>query len=344
MAIFRQGKRVGIFDIRGGISRGDYKSSAYHKTDRDPRFKMQANTDTTIGRFRAAMNASEGYARPARFAVRIFPPSNLQKMVEQQNNVINREQQVLLSSDSTSGTSGVMNDDPFAGRSSKYMNDLVLTYGRQVNIHCENVSMPGVTLDSQSIQRGSEPARDQVVGHNYEGEIQATFYADKYLRERHFFEAWQKLAVEPIGHKANYYDNYVGKMHIYQLGDDNDINEIRDMPSYGIEAIEVYPKTIAAVEYGYGKSNEIVRVQVGFAYKQWYNMGTNPESGRLSDDTLPFGTLRQRAAQVKARNPGLLGMLPPSIGRAARGAISQGRTVLNPVGRIFKGKVFPPFT
>jgi len=344
MAIFRQGKRVGIFDIRGGISRGDYKSSAYHKTDRDPRFKMQANTDTTIGRFRAAMNASEGYARPARFAVRIFPPSNLQKMVEQQNNVINREQQVLLSSDSTSGTPGIMDDDPFAGRSSKYMNDLVLTYGRQVNIHCENVSMPGVTLDSQSIQRGSEPARDQVVGHNYEGEIQATFYADKYLRERHFFEAWQKLAVEPIGHKANYYDNYVGKMHIYQLGDDNDITEIRDMPSYGIEAIEVYPKTIAAVEYGYGKSNEIVRVQVGFAYKQWYNMGTNPESGRLSDDTLPFGTLRQRAAQVKARNPGLLGMLPPSIGRAARGAISQGRTVLNPVGRIFKGKVFPPFT
>ena len=342
MAIFRQGKRVGIFDIRGGISRGDYKSSAYHKTDTDPRFKMQANTDTTIGRFRAAMNASEGYARPARFAVRIFPPSNLQKMVEQQNNVINREQQVLLSSDSTSGTPGIMDDDPFAGRSSKYMNDLVLTYGRQVNIHCENVSMPGVTLDSQSIQRGSEPARDQVVGHNYEGEIQATFYADKYLRERHFFEAWQKLAVEPIGHKANYYDNYVGKMHIYQLGDDNEAE--RDRPSYAIEAIEVYPKTIAAVEYGYGKSNEIVRVQVGFAYKQWYNMGTNPESGRLSDDTLPFGTLRQRAAQVKARNPGLLGMLPPSIGRAARGAISQGRTVLNPVGRIFKGKVFPPFT
>ena len=344
MAIFRAGKRLGPFDIRGGISRGDYKSSAYHKTDRDPRFKMQANTDNTIGRFRSAMASAEGYARPARFAVRIFPPANLTALVKQQNNTVSKEGQVLMS-------------NPYAGMdneqqaeydakqqnvSHKYMNDLVQTYGRQINIHCENVSMPGVTLDSQSVQRGSEPARDQVVGHNYEGEIQATFYADKYLRERHFFEAWQKLAVEPIGHKANYYDNYVGKMHIYQLGDDNEAE--RDRPSYAIEAIEVYPKTIAAVEYGYGKSNEIVRVQVGFAYKQWYNMGTNPESGRLSDDTLPFGTLRQRAAQVKARNPGLLGMLPPSIGRAARGAISQGRTVLNPVGRIFKGKVFPPFT
>jgi hypothetical protein len=26
MAIFRAGKRIGPFDIRGGISRGDYKS------------------------------------------------------------------------------------------------------------------------------------------------------------------------------------------------------------------------------------------------------------------------------------------------------------------------------
>ena len=106
----------------------------------------------------------------------------------------------------------------------------------------------------------------------------------------------------------------------------------------------MYPKTIAAVEYGYGKSNEIVRVQVGFAYKQWYNMATDPNSDKLSNDTLPFGTARQRAANVKARNPGLLGMLPPSISRAGRDIISQGRTVFNPVGRIFKGKVFPPFT
>jgi len=344
MAIFRAGKRLGPFDIRGGISRGDYKSSAYHKTDRDPRFKMQANTDNTIGRFRSAMASAEGYARPARFAVRIFPPANLTALVKQQNNTVSKEGQVLMS-------------NPYAGMdneqqaeydakqqnvSHKYMNDLVQTYGRQINIHCENVSMPGVTLDSQSVQRGSEPARDQVVGHNYEGEIQATFYADKYLRERHFFEAWQKMAVDPIGHKANYYDNYVGKMHIYQLGDDNEAE--RDRPSYAIEAIEVYPKTIAAVEYGYGKSNEIVRVQVGFAYKQWYNMATNPDGNKMNNDTLPFGTARQREAVIKARNPGLLGMLPPSISRAGRDLISQGRTVLNPIGRIFKGKVFPPFT
>ena len=51
------------------------KSSAYHKTDKDPRFKMQANTENTIGRFRAAMASAEGYARPSRYAIRLFPPS-----------------------------------------------------------------------------------------------------------------------------------------------------------------------------------------------------------------------------------------------------------------------------
>ena len=81
MAIFRAGKRIGPFDIRGGISRGDFKSSAYHKTDRDPRFKMQANVDNTIGRFRSAMAAAEGYARPSRFAIRVFPPVNLEDQI-----------------------------------------------------------------------------------------------------------------------------------------------------------------------------------------------------------------------------------------------------------------------
>ena len=52
----------------------------------------------------------------------------------------------------------------------------------------------------------------------------------------------------------------------------------------------------------------------------------------------------QTAANVKSRTPGILDRLPPSLARAGRGAISQARTVLNPVGKIFKGKVFPPFT
>ena len=52
----------------------------------------------------------------------------------------------------------------------------------------------------------------------------------------------------------------------------------------------------------------------------------------------------QAPADVKAANRGLFGMLPPELQRMGRDVFSQGRTVLNPIGRIFGGKVFPPFT
>ena len=46
-------------------------------------------------------------------------------------------------------------------------------------------------------------------------------------------------------------------MHIYQLGSDTEVN--RDMPTYALEAIEVYPSKIGAIDYTYGASNSIVK-------------------------------------------------------------------------------------
>ena len=329
MAIFRAGKRIGPFDIRGGISRGDYKSSAYHKTDKDPRFKMHANTDNTIGRFRAAMASAEGYARPSRYAIRLFPPSNLRKLVEQQNATTTRG--------GTNFDAEMYNDtlsqvEAYTARGIQNLNQ---TIGRQVNIHCDTVTMPGRDLLQQEVQYGSDVKRQMVQTHTYEGNISATFYADKYMRERQFFEMWQNLCVDPISHTANYYDSYVGKMHIYQLGSDTEVN--RDMPTYAIEALDVYPATIGAVEYGYAKGSEIQKITVEFAYKSWRNMGTETTG-------IDFGHAMQTAANVKARTPGILDRLPPDLRRAGKDIFQQGRTVWNPIGRIFKGKVFPPFT
>jgi hypothetical protein len=334
MAIFRAGKRIGPFDIRGGISRGDYKSSAYHKTDKDPRFKMHANTDNTIGRFRAAMASAEGYARPTRFAVRIFPPANLGTLINSQNSTTNREGQTL-NSEMYNGD-GQVNASVTGSGGITYMNQLVNTLGRQINIHCDTVVLPGKDLQTQQVQYGSEPVRNMVTSHGFDGNIVATFYADKYLRERHFFEAWQKLAVESGTNKAEYYDNYVGKMHIYQLGSDNQVN--RDMPTYAVEAVDVYPEKIGSLDYSYANSNTIAKITIEFSYKQWFNMGTESARG------LEFGHAMQTAADVKARETGLFGMLPPDLQRAGRDIFSQGRTVWNPIGKIFKGKVFPPFT
>ena len=326
MAIFRAGKRIGPFDIRGGISRGDYQSSAYHKTDKDPRFKMQANTENTIGRFRAAMASAEGYARPSRYAIRLFPPSILGPALDSANSTVEREGQKTPPAHDFDETGS-------------QLNSITNTLGRQVMIHCDTVTFPGVDLQTQEIQYGSAPAFNQVTGHGFAGNIVATFYADKYLRERQFFEQWQKLAVDTISHKANYYDNYVGKMHMYQLGaDTTEENAGRDMPTYAVEAIDVYPEKIGTMDYGHALANQIQKITIEFSYRQWFNMGLESASG------INFGQSKQTMAEIKSRDTGLFGKLPPDLQRAGKQIFGQARTVFNPIGRIFKGKVFPPFT
>jgi hypothetical protein len=125
--------------------------------------------------------------------------------------------------------------------------------------------MPGHDLQAQDVQHGSAPGRQMVTSHDYAGTIAATFYLDSYLRERHFFEKWQELAVSNSTHKANYYDDYVGTMEILQLDANGEI-------TYGIKAVEVYPTTMAGIEYAYANTNTIATQAINFQYRQWYNM------------------------------------------------------------------------
>jgi len=115
------------------------------------------------------------------------------------------------------------------------------------------------------MQHGSAPGRQMVTSHDYSGTIAASFYLDIHMKERHFFEAWQKMAVNVNTHKANYYDDYIGSMEIFQLDGNGKI-------TYGIKATEVYPTTIGGIEYAYANSNQIATQAVNFQYRQWYNM------------------------------------------------------------------------
>ena len=325
MAIFRAGKRVGPFDIRVGFPR----DKSLDNVDRDPRLKQRGNTENTIGRFRSAMAKAEGYARPARFAIRIDLPTNLRSLVEQRQNAVFAEGS-SIGKNTPVGLSTVKNPK------GDTMLDLAAQMGTQMNIHCDSISMPGKDLVTQKKQFGNEPEVDMVTGHQYAGMINASFYADKYLRERQFMELWMKMAHNNITNEAKYYDDYTGKMQIYQLGSFDGEGD-RDVPTYGIEAIEVFPQTLSAVEYNYGASNQLVKINVGFAYKQWYNLTTDHIAG------VSFGSALQTIHDVKGADKGLFGKLPIELQRAGREVFNSAKRQ-TPIGRLFKGKIFPPFT
>jgi hypothetical protein len=315
MAIFRGGRRVGPFDLRLGFPR----DRSLDNVDGDPRLKQYANTENQMGRFRASMAAANGYARPARFAVRIYPPTNLESIVKSAENTDRR----------SGGNFEAANSRTPTGPN---INALSVALGRQINIHCDSVNMPAHDLQTETITQFGPP-REMVTGHGFNGTINASFYADSFLRERHFMEMWQKMAVNHVTHKAGYYDDYIGKMHIFQLASDN----VQDHPSYGIEATEVYPATVSAIEYNYGSSNQIVKINVGFQYKEWHNLAADTVGN------VDFSNDRQVLPPIKSADGGLFGKLPPELRRMARDNLGQATTVLNPIGRLFKGKIFPPF-
>ena len=136
--------------------------------------------------------------------------------------------------------------------------------------------------------------------------------------------------------EARYYDDYTGKMHIYQLGSFDGEGD-RDVPTYGIEAIEVFPQILSAVEYSYGSSNQLVKVNVGFAYKQWYNLTTDHIAG------MTFGNSQQTIHDVKGADRGLFGRLPIELQRAGREVFNSAKQQVL-IGKLFRGKLFPPFT
>tara|TARA_B100000575_G_scaffold86658_1_gene68564 strand:+ start:392 stop:1201 length:810 start_codon:yes stop_codon:yes gene_type:complete len=268
------------------------------------------------------MAKAEGYARPARFAVKLFFPGNLSELAGQRTNRTTQPGQA--------GGGQAVNPDAAT------MQQLAIQMGQQLNLHCDSISMPGKDLVTQKKQFGNEPEIDMVTGHQYAGTINASFYADKYLRERQIIELWMKMAHNNLTNEAKYYDDYVGKMQIFQLGSLDGEGD-RDVPTYGIEAIKVFPQTLSAVEYNYGSSNQLVKINVGFAYKQWYNLTTDHISG------MTFGNSMQTIHDQKSPDTGLFGRLPIELQRAGRDVFNSAKNQI-PIGRLFKGKLFPPFT
>ena len=141
------------------------------------------------------------------------------------------------------------------------------TDARQLTLHCNTIGWPGHDLQTQTMKKASEPGIEMVQSHAFAGTISATFYLDTEHSERFLFEQWQELAVNRYTHKANYYNDYIGQMEIYQLSSEKKDREIR---TYGTKVHDVYPATISATEYTYEVAEAIQVLTVSFNYRQHY--------------------------------------------------------------------------
>ena len=338
MAIFRKGVRIGNYDIRIGWPR----DKSLQDIPKDPRLTTHvagANPETHMGHFISRVNKAEGFSRTGRYFVQFTLPRG-------EDGNLNRN--VAQNAETPSGG----------------LRDLDSRLGETVGLFCNKITVPDRTLVSAAIEHHG-PARHFVHSHTYEP-ITATFYADLYMRERMYFETWQKAAISNTTHDVNFYDDYVATINIMGLGQyantvshkseqpDMAISLARDdkakkiysnarTPSntgdrtWQIALLECFPTNIGAPEMT-AESNEIVQFDVTFTYRYWIN-GYIDQLGNLDYGTaLPI----QPVVRGKKFRIPFLNLLPAELRRTGRDTFNQLRTKI-PWGKLFGGSVFPPF-
>ena len=306
MAILRGGKRIGGFDIRIGLPR----DRSLDDVQSDPRLRQKAggNPESTIGRFQSMVNEAEGFQRKARFYVNFTLPNGVSGDDEE------------IQGFSTQSQLRAMNQDQNK---------------RRVQAFCSEISMPAREGAQKEI-RHNGPVRKFVYDHTY-GDITATFYTDKFMRERTFFEMWQKAAFSNATHNMNYYNDYVAPLDIFALGQFASRQERADI-TYGVRLFECYPKTISEVSFSHA-ANEIQTFTVTFSYRYWVNFFLD-RAGQVDVGQSDFKQPTvKRAGGIFG---GLISKLPPEIRRAGRDVLNELRRKA-PIGRVTGGRVFPPF-
>jgi hypothetical protein len=160
------------------------------------------------------------------------------------------------------------------------------------------------------------------------------------LRERTYFELWQKTAFNNASNNYNFHDNYVADMDLFLIGqfNPNNLNLVNNVSNdrsdvvYGVKLYDVFPTKISQVDLSYDKS-DIIEFDVTFSYHKWLNYFINDVGGVELHD----GKWRQHKQMGEFP---FLDWLPKPLRRTGRDALENLRRRL-PLGKLFKGRLFP---
>ena len=141
-------------------------------------------------------------------------------------------------------------------------------------IRCTNLVLPGrsfITTPHSHFAGG--PKTNRINGIDYEGgQIQCTFLLDHSMMDKEKLELWQEFIFDN-SYYYQYYQDYIGRMEIMQLGNDN-------QPIYSVNLEEVFPTALAAQTLD--ASQTVPQTfTVTFAYRHWWSEYDNSPSGLL---------------------------------------------------------------
>ena len=183
-----------------------------------------------------ALVRGDGFSRPSRYEVLLLPPTGTKGTGGDSINIMSQEMRRALGDQTV----------------------------RRTSMRCESISFPGRNLDTTPDTNIYGPTREIVDGYSF-ANVSASFQCGTDMREKLYFETWQRLAYNVQTWAMQYYEDYVGAVQIFQLDENN-------IARYGVELVEAFPKTIAEQSLGYATTNEIHKISVTFSYRYWKNL------------------------------------------------------------------------
>jgi hypothetical protein len=147
----------------------------------------------------------------------------------------------------------------------------------KVSMLCEISNFPPINLMVRTMNLYG-PAHQRPVSIDFGGDgLAASFYLDREMNVKRFFDAWMAGVVNSTSFNVSYQGDYVAPIYIRQLSDGADLpiyslykpEGIEEQPTYSIVLEEAFPRSMNIVDLNMGAQNQISRLTVVFAYRKW---------------------------------------------------------------------------
>ncbi len=179
--------------------------------------------------------SNDGIAKPSRYEVTLFPPSGQQGSRGQSSNIFSKIMGEILGDGTV----------------------------RATGLKCEGIELPGRTIDTTPDTNIYGPERNIATGYTF-ADITGTFQLSSDLKEKKYFETWQRLCYNPQTFAMGYYDDYIGSVDIHTMDEQN-------KKRYGVKLVECFPKSIGAQQLSYAGTGYLT-CAVTFSDRYWKNL------------------------------------------------------------------------
>ena len=211
MAVYRDGVRVGNFDIRVGVEKARMQAIIKALTGIGPdKPKPIKDPNGSVDAVRSVVTRQEGFLKPNQFKVVFNPPTGVTKNFGKVRGI---ERRSLIMNKSFTDKINESWKPLSNGAGSVYKTDDANF--NKIGIMCSKVSIPEKNIQFGLYrQYGDTYPYPQKVQY---GTLNTTFYCDGVMEIKNWFDQWQNLIYNPMTGNFNYYHEYTSSFDIFSL-------------------------------------------------------------------------------------------------------------------------------